>query len=175
MARQTKEVTESLDAKFNEFQKTQMVIESSNLGKQLYIYDIVDLISRGWKSEKKNQNQFIAFFPIFKLQCNCVGDNVLGMDYAVSLAFLLQQKYHNYLVSVQKKRYLIHLMSKYNYLPGRYLLTFFQITRSELCTSLSEFAHHLFQSPVFIKNFFNEKLSANHNLEQLFGNRFCII
>ena len=43
---------------------------------------------------KKNQNRFIAFFPIFKLQCNCVGDNVLGMDYAVSLAFLLQQKYH---------------------------------------------------------------------------------
>ena len=126
---------------------------------------------------KKNQNQFIAFFPIFKLQCNCVGDNVLGMDYAVSLAFLLQQKYH--IPSFcQKKGYLIHLMAKYNYylyLPGRYLLTFFQITRSELCTSLSEFAHHLFQSPVFIKNFFNEKLSANHNLEQLFGNRFCII
>ena len=113
-------VNSNLITKVNEFQKTQMVIESSNLGKQLNIYDLVDLISRGWKSEKKIsndrravapflkkmwglacrvtekkiQNQFIACFPIFKLQCNCVGDNVLGMDYAVSLAFLLQQKYH---------------------------------------------------------------------------------
>ena len=127
------------------------------------------------QSEKKKSKSIYCIFPIFKLQCNCVGDNVLGMDYAVSLAFLLQQKYHIPSFCPEKMQYLIHLMAKYNYylyLPGRYLPTFFQITR---CTSLSEFAHHLFQSPVFIKNFFNEKLSANHNLEQLFGNRFCII
>ena len=40
-------VNSNLITKVNEFQKTQMVIESSNLGKQLNIYDIVDLISRG--------------------------------------------------------------------------------------------------------------------------------
>ena len=35
-------VNSNLITKFNEFQKTQMVIESSNLGEQLNTYDIVD-------------------------------------------------------------------------------------------------------------------------------------
>ena len=35
-------VNSNLVTKVNEFQKTQMVIESSNLGEQLNTYDIVD-------------------------------------------------------------------------------------------------------------------------------------
>ena len=127
--------------------------------------------------KKKIKINLLNFFPALNYSVTVWETMSLGWIMQCPWPFYCNRNI-TYLVSVQKKRYLIHLMAKYNYylyLPGRYLLTFFQITRCELCTSLSEFAHHLFQSPVFIKNFFNEKLSANHNLEQLFGNRFRII